>query len=116
METRSALTAPGLRAGGTRVVRGPGPAVWIIRRWSGSCRNRHETTDVKLPGGPRETVRGGRRDESWRQRMTERADETIKAVRSGRDDLAALVRDFAPGDLARPSGAAKWDVSQELRP
>ena len=46
--------------------------------------------------------------------MTERADETIKALRSGHDDLAALVRDFAPGDLARPSGAAKWDVSQVL--
>jgi uncharacterized protein (TIGR03083 family) len=46
--------------------------------------------------------------------MTERADETIKALRSGHDDLAALVRDFTPDDLARPSGASKWDVSQVL--
>jgi uncharacterized protein (TIGR03083 family) len=46
--------------------------------------------------------------------MTERADETIKALRSGHDDLAALVRDLTADDLARPSGASKWDVSQVL--
>jgi uncharacterized protein (TIGR03083 family) len=46
--------------------------------------------------------------------MTERADETIKALRSGHDDLAALVRGFTADDLARPSGASKWDVSQVL--
>jgi uncharacterized protein (TIGR03083 family) len=46
--------------------------------------------------------------------MTDRADETIKALRSGHDDLAALVRGFTADDLARPSGAAKWDVSQVL--
>jgi uncharacterized protein (TIGR03083 family) len=46
--------------------------------------------------------------------MTERADETIKALRSGHDHLAARVRGFTPDDLARPSGAAKWDVSQVL--
>jgi uncharacterized protein (TIGR03083 family) len=46
--------------------------------------------------------------------MTERADETIKALRSGHDHLAALVRGFTADDLARPSGAAEWDVSQVL--
>jgi uncharacterized protein (TIGR03083 family) len=46
--------------------------------------------------------------------MSDRADETIKALRSGHDDLAALVRDFTADDLARPSGASKWDVSQVL--
>jgi uncharacterized protein (TIGR03083 family) len=46
--------------------------------------------------------------------MTDRADETIKALRSGHDDLATLVRDLAADDLARPSGASKWDVSQVL--
>jgi uncharacterized protein (TIGR03083 family) len=46
--------------------------------------------------------------------MTDRADETIKALRSGHDDLAALVRGFAADDLARPSGASKWDISQVL--
>jgi uncharacterized protein (TIGR03083 family) len=46
--------------------------------------------------------------------MSERANETIKALRSGYDDLAALVRGFTPEDLARPSGASKWDVSQVL--
>jgi uncharacterized protein (TIGR03083 family) len=46
--------------------------------------------------------------------MTDRADETIKALRSGHDDLAALVRGFTADDLARPSGASKWDISQVL--
>jgi uncharacterized protein (TIGR03083 family) len=46
--------------------------------------------------------------------MTDRADQTIKALRSGHDDLATLVRDFAADDLARPSGASKWDISQVL--
>jgi uncharacterized protein (TIGR03083 family) len=46
--------------------------------------------------------------------MTERADETIKALRSGHDDLVALLRDFTADDLARPSGAAEWDISQVL--
>lgn len=43
-----------------------------------------------------------------------RADEIIKALRSGQDDLAAMVRDFTAEDLARTSGAAEWDVSQVL--
>jgi uncharacterized protein (TIGR03083 family) len=46
--------------------------------------------------------------------MTDRADETIKALRSGHDGLATLVRDFSADDLARPSGASKWDISQVL--
>jgi uncharacterized protein (TIGR03083 family) len=46
--------------------------------------------------------------------MTDRADETIKALRSGHDDLAALVRGFTADDLARTSGASKWDISQVL--
>jgi uncharacterized protein (TIGR03083 family) len=46
--------------------------------------------------------------------MTGRADETIKALRSGHDDLAGLVHDFAADDLARPSGASEWDISQVL--
>ena len=46
--------------------------------------------------------------------MTERADRTIKALRTGHDRLAALVRGFADGDLTRPSGASEWDVSQVL--
>jgi uncharacterized protein (TIGR03083 family) len=43
-----------------------------------------------------------------------RADETIDALRSGHDELAALVRGFAADDLARPTGASQWDVSQVL--
>ncbi|MDN3352110.1 maleylpyruvate isomerase family mycothiol-dependent enzyme [Actinomadura sp. DC4] len=46
--------------------------------------------------------------------MSDRADETIKALRSGHDELAALVRGFTAEDLARPSGASEWDVSQVL--
>jgi uncharacterized protein (TIGR03083 family) len=46
--------------------------------------------------------------------MTDRADETIKALRSGYDDLATRVRAFTADDLARPSGASEWDVSQVL--
>ncbi|MFC4530281.1 maleylpyruvate isomerase family mycothiol-dependent enzyme [Sphaerisporangium dianthi] len=46
--------------------------------------------------------------------MTDRADEIIKALRSGLDDLTALVRGFTADDLARRSGASEWDVSQVL--
>ena len=46
--------------------------------------------------------------------MTERADQTIKALRTGQDDLAAMVRGFGADDLARPSGASEWDISQVL--
>lgn len=46
--------------------------------------------------------------------MTDRADETIKALRSGHEDLAALVRGMTADDLARRSAATEWDVSQVL--
>ncbi|GAA1262915.1 maleylpyruvate isomerase family mycothiol-dependent enzyme [Sphaerisporangium rubeum] len=46
--------------------------------------------------------------------MSERADRTITALRSGLDDLAALVRGLTEQDLALPSGAELWDVSQVL--
>jgi uncharacterized protein (TIGR03083 family) len=46
--------------------------------------------------------------------MTDRADQTIAALRSGHDYLAAVVHGLAPADLARPSGASGWDVSQVL--
>src|SRR3954468_7395152 len=42
------------------------------------------------------------------------ADATIAALRSGFDELATLVSGFGDDDLARPSGAAEWDVSQVL--
>ncbi|MFE3828862.1 maleylpyruvate isomerase family mycothiol-dependent enzyme [Streptomyces sp. NPDC059092] len=45
---------------------------------------------------------------------TDRADLTIKALRTGHDELASLVRGFTEDDLARPSGASEWDVSQVL--
>ncbi len=48
--------------------------------------------------------------------MTDRAAETIQALRSAHDDLTAMVRGFGPDDLARPSGASEWDVSQVLSP
>jgi uncharacterized protein (TIGR03083 family) len=46
--------------------------------------------------------------------MSERAGKIIKALRSGHDDLAALVRTLSSDDLARRSGAAEWDISQVL--
>ena len=42
------------------------------------------------------------------------ADATIAALRSGFDELAALVSGFGDDELAHPSGAAEWDVSQVL--
>jgi uncharacterized protein (TIGR03083 family) len=42
------------------------------------------------------------------------ADATIAALRSGFDELASLVSELGDDDLARPSGAADWDVSQVL--
>jgi uncharacterized protein (TIGR03083 family) len=46
--------------------------------------------------------------------MTDRTDQTIKALRSEFDELAGLVRGFTADDLARQSGAEEWDVSQVL--
>ena len=42
------------------------------------------------------------------------ADTVIAALRSGYDSLAGLVSGFSDDDLARPSGAAEWDISQVL--
>jgi uncharacterized protein (TIGR03083 family) len=42
------------------------------------------------------------------------ADAVIAALRTGHDDLAAMVTTFSADDLARPSGAAEWDISQVL--
>jgi uncharacterized protein (TIGR03083 family) len=46
--------------------------------------------------------------------MTVSADQAIAALRSGHDDLSALVRGFGPDDLTKPSAASEWDVSQVL--
>jgi uncharacterized protein (TIGR03083 family) len=42
------------------------------------------------------------------------ADATITALRSGHDDLAAVVTGLSPDDLTRPSAATEWDLSQVL--
>jgi len=42
------------------------------------------------------------------------ADVVIAALRSGYDGLAGQVSGFSDDDLARPSGAAEWDISQVL--
>ncbi|MGH4013360.1 MAG: maleylpyruvate isomerase family mycothiol-dependent enzyme [Pseudonocardiaceae bacterium] len=46
--------------------------------------------------------------------MGEQADQTITALRTGHDDLAALVATMTPDDLTEPSAAAEWDISQVL--
>jgi uncharacterized protein (TIGR03083 family) len=40
------------------------------------------------------------------------ADTNIAALRTGHDSLAALVSRLDDDDLARPSGASEWDISQ----
>ncbi|GAA4471580.1 maleylpyruvate isomerase family mycothiol-dependent enzyme [Phytohabitans houttuyneae] len=42
------------------------------------------------------------------------ADSIIAALRSGHDSLAAFASGLTDGDLAGPSGAAEWDISQVL--
>jgi uncharacterized protein (TIGR03083 family) len=42
------------------------------------------------------------------------ADAMIAALRTGHDSLASLVTGLTDADLAGPSGAAEWDVSQVL--
>ncbi|WP_416978958.1 maleylpyruvate isomerase family mycothiol-dependent enzyme [Streptomyces sp. T028] len=42
------------------------------------------------------------------------ADAVIAVLRTGHDSLAESVSGFGDDDLARPSGAAEWDVSQVL--
>jgi uncharacterized protein (TIGR03083 family) len=46
--------------------------------------------------------------------MSDRADQTITALRAGHDELATLVGSMTPDDLTRPSAAAEWDISQVL--
>jgi uncharacterized protein (TIGR03083 family) len=46
--------------------------------------------------------------------VTSPADQTIAALRSGHDDLAARVRAMRPDDLTGPSGAGEWDISQVI--
>jgi uncharacterized protein (TIGR03083 family) len=46
--------------------------------------------------------------------MATLADQTIAALRSGHEALAALVRGLTPDDLIRPSAASEWQVSQVL--
>ncbi|MEU8299943.1 maleylpyruvate isomerase family mycothiol-dependent enzyme [Micromonospora sp. NPDC048909] len=46
--------------------------------------------------------------------MSSIADQTIAALRSGHEALAALVRKLGPDDLLRPSAASDWQVSQVL--
>jgi uncharacterized protein (TIGR03083 family) len=42
------------------------------------------------------------------------ADRVIDALRSGYDGIAGQVSGFSDDDLARPSGAAGWDISEVL--
>jgi uncharacterized protein (TIGR03083 family) len=46
--------------------------------------------------------------------MTSRTDQTIKALRTGHDELAAAVAGFTADDLRHSSGASEWDISQVL--
>ena len=46
--------------------------------------------------------------------MTSLADQSIAALRSGHDELAALVRGLTTADLTRGSGASEWTVAQVL--
>jgi uncharacterized protein (TIGR03083 family) len=46
--------------------------------------------------------------------MTSPADQTIAALRTGHDELAALVRGLTPADLTRGSGASEWNIGQVL--
>ena len=42
------------------------------------------------------------------------ADTNIAALRTGHDTLTVLVSEFGDDDLARPSGAAEWDIAKVL--
>ncbi|GGM28723.1 maleylpyruvate isomerase family mycothiol-dependent enzyme [Dactylosporangium sucinum] len=46
--------------------------------------------------------------------MTTRADQAIAALRTGHDELTALVRGLTPEQLRGPSAAGEWDVSQVI--
>lgn len=44
--------------------------------------------------------------------MTSTADRTISALRTGHDDLVAVLGRLRPDDLTRTSGASEWTVAQ----
>ncbi|MGH3866671.1 MAG: maleylpyruvate isomerase family mycothiol-dependent enzyme [Pseudonocardiaceae bacterium] len=46
--------------------------------------------------------------------MSDPANQPITALRTGHNELAELVSGMGPDDLARPSGADQWDISQVL--
>ena len=46
--------------------------------------------------------------------MSDLADQIIMALRTGHDELAALVSGMTPDDLTQPSAASEWDISQVL--
>jgi uncharacterized protein (TIGR03083 family) len=46
--------------------------------------------------------------------MSDKADQTIAALRTGHDELAALVGNMTADDLAQPSAAVEWTISQVL--
>ncbi len=46
--------------------------------------------------------------------MSDLVNQTITALRTGHDELAALVASMTPDDLIGPSAAAEWDISQVL--
>ena len=46
--------------------------------------------------------------------MSDLADKTITALRTGHDELAALVSSMTPDDLTQPSAAEEWTISQVL--
>ncbi|MGH3684745.1 MAG: maleylpyruvate isomerase family mycothiol-dependent enzyme [Pseudonocardiaceae bacterium] len=46
--------------------------------------------------------------------MSDQANQTITALRTGHDEFAALVGGLTPDELTQPSAAAEWDVSQVL--
>lgn len=46
--------------------------------------------------------------------MTSNADRTISALRTGHEDIVALLAGLGPDDLTRGSGASEWTVAQVL--
>lgn len=46
--------------------------------------------------------------------MTSATDRTIRALRTGHDDLVAFVATLDPPDLTHPSAASEWTVAQVL--
>jgi uncharacterized protein (TIGR03083 family) len=46
--------------------------------------------------------------------MSDQTDQTITALRTGHDELAALVNGMTTDDLTQPSAATEWNISQVL--